>query len=84
MANEPAPQLEVDMVVADLLTQWPQTATVFNQFQTACVGCTFSHFCTLAYVADEYQLDVDQLIADLEKIIKADGGGTQIGRSGAE
>ena len=44
-------QLRTDMVVSEVLEKWPQTATVFNEFKTACVGCAMSPFDTLADVA---------------------------------
>ena len=58
-----------DMLVGDVLEKWPQTMAVFKKYETACLGCAFAPFCTLAYVAASHQLDVAQFIAELKAAI---------------
>jgi hybrid cluster-associated redox disulfide protein len=55
------------MPVAEALKRWPQTARVFIEHRTACVGCYLAQFCTLADVAATYRLPPGELLASLEK-----------------
>ncbi len=54
--------------VQEVLNQWPQTASVFQAFKTACTGCYLARFCTLKEVAGSYDLQFDSF---LEKLIEA-------------
>jgi hypothetical protein len=56
--------------VANTLSKAPQTLVVFNQFKTACVGCHFARFCTLAYVVASYQLDEKDFLNALSLSLK--------------
>lgn len=56
--------------VANILSKAPQTLAVFNQFKTACVGCHFARFCTLAYVVASYQLDEKDFLNALSLSLK--------------
>jgi hybrid cluster-associated redox disulfide protein len=62
-------QIHPDMIVGDVLRKWPQTAIVFWRYRTACIGCAFESFCTLAYLATEYDLNIDALTAELADVI---------------
>lgn len=59
-----------EMIVADVLVQWPETALVFNRYKTACPGCVMGPFCSLADVAETYDLPFNQLLADLEQAVQ--------------
>jgi len=56
-------ELRVDQV----LEQWPQTAAVFIQAKTACVGCYLRRFCTLQDVASFYGLRAETLVENLQE-----------------
>ena len=62
---------EAEMTVSDVLTRWPQTAAVFQQFKTACVGCGMAPFDTLADVADIYQFDLSPFLETLRQTATA-------------
>lgn len=64
------PQLRADMVVSEVLENWPQTARVFNDFKTACVGCAMSPFDTLADVAAIYEFDLERFMSALRCTIR--------------
>jgi hypothetical protein len=51
--------------VAALLSETPRTAAIFNHWKTACVGCHFARFCTLADVIAAYQLDEDTFLTEM-------------------
>lgn len=58
-----------EMLVSDLLTQYPTTAPIFIRYRMACVGCGMSSFETLAAAAEIYQVPLAQLINELESVI---------------
>ncbi len=67
-----------DMTVAQILDQWPEAVAVFQEFKTACVGCSMAPFDTMVDVAREYGLELPQIMAALERIVQESGetGGT--------
>lgn len=65
-------QLRADMVVSEVLEKWPETAKVFNDFKTACVGCAMSPFDTLADVAAIYEFDLEHFMSALRCTIRGE------------
>ena len=61
------------LLVADVLSRWPQTAPVFLRRRLACVGCSLARFERIADVAASYSLDLDALTHDLQQAIEAGG-----------
>lgn len=55
------------MFVAEVLEEWPETAAVFQQFKTACVGCAMAPFDTIADVARIYQLSEQAFLQALRR-----------------
>jgi hybrid cluster-associated redox disulfide protein len=66
---EPFP-IDIQSTVSDILERWPETAAVFHTAKTACLGCVMAPFCTVEAVASIYQLDLEQLLADLQVAIR--------------
>ena len=66
MMAEPQPVPE--MTIADVLEQWPQTATVFQRYQMACVGCVLAPFYTLADAIQIYDVDCAAFLAELREL----------------
>ena len=64
------PPLTTELTVAEVLTRWPQTASVFFQHQMACVGCAMAPFETLAEVATIYRLHVERFLHELQQSIQ--------------
>lgn len=64
-------ELKPDMNVETVLTTWSETIPVFVRYQTACVGCSMTPFCSLQDVATLYELDLDQFLADLNAAVHA-------------
>jgi hybrid cluster-associated redox disulfide protein len=58
-----------DILVAELFNKYPQTVPIFIGYQMSCVGCDMNGFETLEDAAKIYGIQVDQLIAALEKAI---------------
>ncbi len=60
------PQLHTS--VHETLNDWPETASVFHAFKTACIGCYLARFCSLQDVADTYHAQPEEL---MEAVYKA-------------
>jgi hybrid cluster-associated redox disulfide protein len=54
-----------DLAVDDIMRRWPGTAAVFVRHRMACVGCAIGPFHTVVDAAREYDLPVEQLLAEL-------------------
>ena len=59
-----------DLPLAALMTQWPDTITVFVRHKMLCVGCLVNPFHTVIDACAEYGLDVDAFYAELAASIK--------------
>ena len=56
-----------DMRVEDVLELYPQTGHVFFRYKLGCAGCYISRFHNLADSAREFNIDLDQLLAELNE-----------------
>lgn len=54
-----------DLAVDDIMRRWPGTMAVFVRHRMSCVGCAISPFHTVVDAAREYDLPVEQLLAEL-------------------
>ena len=63
----PAKGVFVDMVVEEILARWPETARVFQQFKTACVGCAMAPFDTAADIIRIYELNGEAFLQALQQ-----------------
>jgi hypothetical protein len=68
MTVSPIAMLTPDLTVAQVLEACPQAAHVFVSLKTDCVGCYLMSFCTLQEVAEQYQLNLEFLMAELDKV----------------
>jgi NAD(P)H-hydrate repair Nnr-like enzyme with NAD(P)H-hydrate dehydratase domain len=59
------PQLHTS--VHDTLNDWPETASLFRAFKTACIGCYLARFCSLQDVADTYHIQPEALMEAVRK-----------------
>lgn len=62
-------QLTPNMTVAEILDRWPETAALFQQLRTACVGCVMAPFCSVNDAVTHYDLDAGVLLADLSAAV---------------
>ncbi len=56
-----------DLSVREILLRRPESAQVFLELRTLCVGCSMARFCTPRDVASSYSLDLPALLSLLEK-----------------
>lgn len=66
-----------DLLLADMMVRWPETAQVFLARGMLCVGCLIGPFHTLDDAAAEYAIDRDKLLAELQAAVRA-----AVGRGG--
>ena len=65
-----------DMTLLDVVSRFRQTETVFRQYDERagiCLCCE-ALFETLRNTADKYDLDLQQLLADLEVVVREGAG----------
>jgi hybrid cluster-associated redox disulfide protein len=62
------PILDIHLTVEEILQRWPQAFSVFMQNKTKCAGCFLQRFCTLKDVAEMYQIPLEKLIEEIEKV----------------
>jgi hybrid cluster-associated redox disulfide protein len=60
------PYLSPDITVKELLDHYPQLMQLFMDLGLLCIGCPAEAFHTLADVAREYHLDLDQLLQRID------------------
>ena len=56
-----------DMGIIDALQKYPQIVEVFFEFGMGCLGCAAAHFETIEQGAMAHGMDVDALMAALNK-----------------
>jgi hybrid cluster-associated redox disulfide protein len=59
-----------DMSITELVELWPQTAQVLMQHGMGCLGCAAAHFENIGQGAAAHGIDIESLIADLNKSIE--------------
>jgi len=59
-----------DTTVKYLLETYPQISQMFIDMRLRCVGCPAEGFHTLAEVAHEYKLDLNQLIENIDNTLQ--------------
>lgn len=57
------------LCVADIMSRWPQTITVFMELHMYCVGCPIGIFHTIEDAALEHGLEQAELLARIEAAI---------------
>ena len=54
-----------DMPIPEILTKYPETISVFQDYGLHCIGCFVASFETLEQGAMAHGLDIDKLVKDL-------------------
>jgi hybrid cluster-associated redox disulfide protein len=60
-----------DMSIIEIVQKYPQTIEVFRNYGLGCIGCAAARFENLAQGAAAHGIDVDALVADLNKALPA-------------
>ena len=67
------PFLSPEITVKELLDRYPPLLHLFMDLGLLCPGCPAEAFHTLADVAREYRLDLDQIRQRIDTVIESDG-----------
>ena len=59
-----------DMVIGDILDQYPQTEDVFFSFDMHCLHCPVSRGESIGEAADVHGIDADDIVAALNEAVK--------------
>ena len=63
--------LTKEMGILEIVQQYPQTAGIFMDFGMGCLGCAAAHFENVEQGATAHGIDVDALMAALNKAAAA-------------
>lgn len=59
-----------EMMVAEVMSRWPETVSVFNSRGMACPGCSMAPFMTVAEAAEAYHADADEFAEALTMVAR--------------
>lgn len=63
------PKINKDMIIADVVKDFPETMEIFFEYGIHCVGCSNSMFETIEQGADLHGFDIEELIDDLNSVL---------------
>lgn len=59
-----------EMSITEIVQQYPQTVEIFMQHGMGCLGCAAARFENVAQGAAAHGIDLDSLLADLNKAVE--------------
>ncbi|NJC97592.1 MAG: hypothetical protein C3F07_02740 [Anaerolineales bacterium] len=65
------PILRSNWTVSDVMSNYPETIPYFLKLKTSCAGCYLARFCTLEDVARVYELLLQDLLGDLDVVVRS-------------
>jgi hybrid cluster-associated redox disulfide protein len=60
-----------DMIIEEVVQQFPETIQVFSRYGVVCVGCSAAHYDNIEQGAMLHGLDSDELVQELNACIAA-------------
>lgn len=57
-----------EMTIAEVVETYPKTVEVFMRYGLGCLGCAIAHMENIEQGATVHGIDIDTLIADLNKV----------------
>lgn len=67
MTAEP---INAKMGILEVVEKYPQTVQVFMDHGMGCLGCAAAHFENIEQGAGAHGINIDNLIRDLNKVVK--------------
>lgn len=58
-----------DMSIREVVESYPQTVGIFRNYGMGCFGCSAARFENIEQGAGAHGIDVEALIADLNKVV---------------
>lgn len=65
--------------IIEVVQQYPQTVEVFRNYGMGCLGCSAARFENIGQGAAAHGIDIDALVADLNKVAQSNAGGCGCG-----
>ncbi len=65
-----AQKITKDMNIMDIVQQCPESVEIFRKYGLGCIGCAAAHFENLEAGAKVHGFDPDQMVADINALIK--------------
>jgi hybrid cluster-associated redox disulfide protein len=62
-----------DMSIIEVVQQYPATIEVFRKYGMGCFGCAAARFENIEQGANAHGIDIDALVADLNKAVHSGG-----------
>jgi len=59
-----------EMIIADIIAQYPETLPVFKQFNLDCYECQIADLETLGHGAGVHKVSIEQLLVSLNSALK--------------
>ena len=59
-----------EMIIADIISQHPETLSVFKRYKLDCYECQIADLETLGHGAGVHKVDIDQLLTSLNEVLK--------------
>jgi len=60
-----------EMLVGDVLAQWPQLVPLFLAKRMSCIGCSMNRFEDLRDISRIYGIDLQAFLAEMERVVQA-------------
>lgn len=67
--------IDKNMSIIEVVQKYPKTVEVFSNYGMGCLGCTAARFENIEQGATAHGIDVEALIADLNKVAGEGCGG---------
>ena len=62
-----------DMFIGEIVRRYPETLAVFEKYKLDCFECQIAEYEALEHGADVHHVNVDQLLAELNQVVKKSG-----------
>jgi hybrid cluster-associated redox disulfide protein len=62
-----------DMFIGEIVRRYPATLAVFEKYKLDCFECQIAEYEALEHGADVHHVNVEQLLAELNQVIKKTG-----------
>jgi hybrid cluster-associated redox disulfide protein len=68
-----ARMIDKDMFIGEIVRRYPETLAVFEKYKLDCFECQIAEYEALEHGADVHHVNVEQLLTELNQIIKKTG-----------
>jgi hybrid cluster-associated redox disulfide protein len=68
-----ARMIDKDMFIGEIVRRYPETLAVFEKYKLDCFECQIAEYEALEHGADVHHVDVEQLLAELNQVIRKAG-----------